>query len=99
MKVENLISSSGRSVPNQFILSDEGHGALGNFISREVFQSYKRVIVERVVWPDETRITLDEHYWDYSITTGKYRNMFLGETKKETQQKIDDGVYTLSNLN
>jgi len=33
--------------------------------------------------------------WDYSVTTGKYRNMFLGETKKETQKKIDNGIYIL----
>jgi len=33
--------------------------------------------------------------WDYSTTTGKYRNIFLGEDKKETERKIKDGIYTL----
>jgi hypothetical protein len=42
---------------------------------------------------------LDERYWDYSVTTGKYRNQFLGETKAETQAKIDSGEYILTDLN
>jgi hypothetical protein len=37
--------------------------------------------------------------WDYSVTTGKYRNIFLEETKKETQKKIDQGIYILTDLN
>ena len=32
-------------------------------------------------------------YWDYSKTTGKYRNLFLNETKKETEAKIKSGEY------
>ena len=47
----------------------------------------------------EEKIYLDIKYWDYSVTTGKYRNIFLNETKKETEKKIKDGVYTLTNLN
>ena len=34
-----------------------------------------------------------------SVTTNRYRNMFLGENKAETQRKIDSGVYKLVNLN
>lgn len=45
------------------------------------------------------QILLDLHKWDYSRTTGKYRDRFLGETKKETQAKIDSGEYVLTNLN
>jgi hypothetical protein len=44
-------------------------------------------------------IYLDEKYWDYSVTTGKYRNIFLNETKKETEKKIANGTYELTNLN
>ena len=44
-------------------------------------------------------ITLDETYWDYSKTTGKYRNQFLGETKAETEKKIKSGEYQLVDLN
>ena len=42
---------------------------------------------------------LDENKWDYSVTTGKYRNIFLNETEKETEAKIKSGEYILSNLN
>ena len=42
---------------------------------------------------------LDKTYWNYSVTTGKYRNQFLGETKKETEAKIKSGEYILTDLN
>lgn len=99
MKVENMQSQHGRKSPNQFIIWEEGRGANGNFIKREVFQSYDSVIAERIVWSDRTDITLDKNYWDYSTTTGKYRNQFLGETIDETRRKIKDGTYILANLN
>jgi hypothetical protein len=99
MKVSNMKSSNGNSIPNQFIITEEGRGANGNFIRKEVFQSYASVIVERIVWPDEIRITLDREYWDYSTTTGKYRNQFLGENKAATERKIKSGEYTLADLN
>lgn len=99
MKVENMTSASGNKVANQFIITDEGRGAMGNFKSREVFQSYDSVIAVKTVWENETTVTLDENTWDYSTTTSKYRNQFLGETKKETQAKIDSGEYKLANLN
>ena len=94
-----MVNSSGRAIPNQFILTDEGRGALGNFIKREVFQSYNSRIIEKIVWPDKTEFRIDENYWDYSKTTGKYRNQFLGETKKETEKKIKAGIYVLADLN
>ena len=87
MKVENVISPKGNSIANQFfIYTNEG----------KYFQSYDSVIV---FVPNEGKVQLDEKYWDYSKTTGKYRNQFLFETKKETQQKIDSGEYLLTNLN
>lgn len=99
MKVRNMQSPNGREVPNQFIITDEGRGALGNFIKREVFQSYQSVIAVKTVWENETRIELDTKYWDYSTTTGKYRNQFLGEDINETRKKIASGQYKLTNLN
>ena len=45
------------------------------------------------------RVFLDEYYWDYSRTTGKYRNQFLGEYIDETRSKIKSGEYKLKNLN
>ena len=83
---------------NQYYITQKG-GILGNFIKREIFQSYKSVIAVKTVWQDRTDIELDGTYWNYSVTTGKYRNMFLNETKKETEAKIKSGEYKLVNLN
>ncbi len=86
-------------VPNQFVITEEGRGALGNFIIRHTFQSYDSIIAIITKWQDRTKIEIDAGKWDYSKTTGKYRNLFLGETKKETKKKIKSGEYLLSNLN
>jgi hypothetical protein len=86
--VENMQSSNGNDVPNQFIIRTDG---------KCVFQSYSSVIVRK----DTTtgRITLDANKWDYSKTTSKYRNQFLRETKAETEKKIKSGEYALADLN
>ena len=99
MKVQNMTSTRGNPVPNQFIITDEGRGALGNFLSRETFQSYNSVIAVKTNWSDSTRIELDKNYWDYSVTTGRYRNQFLGEGISETRRKIESGEYILADLN
>jgi|SaaInlV_100m_DNA_5_1039725.scaffolds.fasta_scaffold11845_2 hypothetical protein len=92
MKVKNMISNAGNPIANQFIVDGEHYGEEGQF-----FQSYDSVIAFKPA--NGSSITLDSRYWDYSVTTGKYRNQFLGETKKETQAKIDSGEYILANLN
>lgn len=96
MKVRNITSNSGNAVANQFII--EGEDA-NNWI--ETFQSYDSVIIKKCMHKDagKTTIYIDQKYWDYSVTTGKYRNQFLGETKKETEKKIKSGEYKLVNLN
>lgn len=60
------------------------------------FQSYDSVIV---FIPNEGKTQLDAKYWNYSMTTGKYRNQFLNEDKKATEAKIKSGEYILTNLN
>jgi hypothetical protein len=99
MKVQNMTSSRGNKIANQFIITIDSPSIYGNFKKRETFQSYDTVICVKTVWPDETRIELDKNNWDYSNTTGKYRNQFLGETKKETEAKIKTGEYILTDLN
>jgi hypothetical protein len=94
IKVQNMTSDKGNDIPNQFIIKDNGN---------VYFQSYNSIIAlipanrygENYTKP----ILLDEYYWDFSRTTGKYRNIFLGETKKETEAKIKSGEYLLTNLN
>lgn len=86
MKVRNIESYKGNATPNQFIIEDRGV---------TYFQSYNSIIVKI----DKGEVFLDEKYWNYSKTTGKYRNIFLGEDKKEIERKIKEGTYTLINLN
>ena len=60
------------------------------------FQSYKSLIAMRT---NEGKIYLDINKWDYSTTTGKYRNIFLNENKKLTETKIKNNTYLLVDLN
>ena len=87
MKVENMTSPQGNKVANQFIIIDDDNN--------EYFQSYRSIIAKR----SQGQIYLDEYYWDYSRTTGKYRNEFLNETIAETRAKIKSGEYILTDLN
>lgn len=57
-----------------------------------ILQSYSSIIVKRC--RKTGAVTLGKN-WNHSATTGKYRNLFLNETKKETEKKIKEGVYTI----
>ena len=59
------------------------------------FQSYNTIIAKK----EKGKIFLDAEKWDYSKTTGKYRNLFLNESINETRKKIKSGEYTLTDLN
>jgi hypothetical protein len=94
MKVQNMTNARGNKVANQFII----YGDLGE----ETFQSYGSIIVRkngRIGPNGDGKVYLDSNKWNYSQTTGKYRNLFLGETKKETEAKIKSGEYILTDLN
>lgn len=65
MTVYNMTSINGNAVPNQFIIEDG---------RRTVFQSYSSTIA--VIDRDKKVIEIHPD-WDYSMTTGKYRNMFF----------------------
>lgn len=95
VKVENMLSPRGnREVPNQFIITlYDQEGTL-----HEYFQSYRSVIAHKT-YGQTPSIVLDESTWDYSTTTGKYRNEFLGEGIEDTRKKIASGEYKLVNLN
>ena len=87
MNVTNMKSARGNKVPNQFIIStSEG----------DYFQSYRSIIALR---KNDGSIVLDNYYWDYSTTTGRYRNEFLNEGIAETRKKIASGEYQLTDLN
>lgn len=84
-KVENMQSSSNNDVPNQFIIKGKGW---------VLFQSYNSpialIIYDGFMGNGKTYVFKD---WDYSVTTGKYRNQFLGETKRDTFNKLKSGEY------
>ena len=73
------------NVPNQFVIETEE----GTY-----FQSYDSIIVFVSNKPLD-RIQLGKD-WAFSVTTGKYRNKFLNETKKETEAKLRSGEYILN---
>lgn len=85
-KVRNMTSSSGNDIANQFII---------NTNDATIFQSYSSIIAIKT----GGQTILDSYYWDYSTTTGKYRNIFLGMNKKETEQLIKSGSIKLADLN
>ena len=81
-KVVNMQSYNYNTVPNQFIIrTAEG----------KLFQSYESAIA----LIDRNGVVHLSDHWDYSKTTGKYRNKFLNETKAETQAKIKSGEYKM----
>ena len=89
IKVESMQSpSSGRDVPNQFIIyTDKG----------KYFQSYDTIIAFKPSNGD--KIQLDKYDWKYSATTSRYRSLFLGEGTQRTLDKIKEGRYELIELN
>lgn len=87
MKVSNMTNGKGNKATNQFEIEGED-GSI-------TFQSYTSVIAVK----KNGKITLDADKWDYSKTTGKFRNIFLNEKKADTERKIKDGTYLLANLN
>lgn len=81
---------SGHPVANQYeIYTDNG----------VYFQSYRSIIARKYTISGREYVDLDHYYWNYSRTTSKYRNIFLGESTEETRKKIKTGQYKLVNLN
>ena len=94
IKVRNITNANGNKVPNQFEIVDTDNSTM--------FQSYDSMIAK--VKDSDGRVYLDEYYWDYSVTTMKHLYNFLRQwgydlNKKKVLQLIEDGVFTLTNLN
>jgi len=88
MSVINMTNpNSHNKISNQFII----HTATGS-----IFQSYTTIIAVKTFGQPTI---LDEQAWDYSRTTGKYRNQFLNERIADTRRKIENGTYILTDLN
>ena len=67
MKVYNMKNPNGNKVANQFVITDADS-------DRMTFQSYNSEIVT-IDFQNHTITVGDD--WDYSNTTGKYRNLFM----------------------
>jgi hypothetical protein len=90
MKVKNMTSPNGNFVANQFIIIDN---------NATYFQSYNSIIAKIEMIEGSKKVFLDEYYYNYSRTTSKYRNLFLGEVTKDIEKKIKEKEYILTNLN
>lgn len=88
VRVRNMRSPrTGSPVANQFIIFT----AFGDY-----FQSYESVIACR---DNQGQWWLDENKWDYSVTTSKYLNEFLGVDTAEKKRRIKSGYYKFADLN
>jgi hypothetical protein len=81
-RVQQMETQTGNKVSNQFIVYCN---------DKIVFQSYNSIIAIKY---DDGRIVLGSD-WEYSTTTGKYRNQFLGEGIADTREKIENGTYSI----
>ena len=81
LKVKNL-EYKGRQVPNQFLIEYTENGN-----EYQIFQSYNSMIVK---WDNNNRIVEVGKDWDYSRTTGKYRNLLTNTTKKAFEKMLKE---------
>ena len=80
LKVKN-VNNNGREVPNQFEIFYKENNK-----NYKIFQSYERMIVK---WENSTIIEVGVD-WDYSRTTGLYRNILTKTTKKEFEKMLKE---------
>ena len=86
--IRQMQTGGGNPAPNQFEIWD----SKGYY-----FQSYQSIIF---FWCKKTgKKYLDYNTWDYSNTTGRFRNKILGEGIAQTREKIERGEYIFANLN
>ena len=80
LKVQN-VNNNGKEVPNQFeIFYGENNKRY------KVFQSYGSMIIK---WENTVIIEVGIN-WDYSKTTGKYRNILTKTSKKEFEKILQN---------
>ena len=70
-KREAMLTSNGKPAKDQYVLTYEDGST--------AFESYGTLIAHRPVNYPKQRIRLDRDAWNYSITTARYRNRFLGK--------------------
>ena len=80
IRVRNIMNN-GKEVPNQFIIlyMEEGN-------KYYIFQSYESMICK---WKNGKLVEVGED-WDFSKTTGKYRNKLTQMDKKAFEKLLDE---------
>lgn len=84
-----LNSKTQKPVANHQILTDDSTGCV-------YLQSYDSIVC---MIDSVGRIFLNHKVYDYSKTTKKYRNMFLGLTTKELNRQIINGTIKMIPFN
>lgn len=77
--VENVRSDKGNKVLNQFIIKGKDWTLLQSYDSPIVLNKNGQIYLFKD--------------WDYSVTTGRYRNDFLREGKEYTLKKLKNEEY------
>lgn len=80
LKVQNVINNC-REVPNQFEIFYENNNKY-----YKIFQSYQSMIIK---WGNGLIIEIGSN-WNYSRTTGKYRNLLTGMDKKQFEKMLNE---------
>lgn len=96
VSVRPMESRGGNPTPNQLVMSDPAGETFVSYGTKIVFRSHHKY---GEPGNKKHKIILDENYWDYSRTTGKYRNQFLGFGVQECRKGIQDGTIQLADLN
>lgn len=78
--VQNIYNN-GRNVANQFEIYYEENNK-----HYKIFQSYESMILK---WENGIIVEVGED-WDYSRTTGKYRNLLTNTNKKQFEKILKD---------
>ena len=94
VNVEPMTTRGGNPSANQLIMSDPHGETFVSYGSKICYRSYDRYGAER-----RPKYVFDEYYWDYSRTTSKYRNEFLGFGVAECRKGIKEGWIKLTDLN
>ena len=86
MKLEQL-QINGKPCANTTIIATNGNKTL---------YSYNRAICRA---DSHNNIILDPVYYDYSTTTARHRNSFLGVTTAQLKHMINNNLVKFANLN
>lgn len=80
--ISQLINSRGNPAMNQFVINSN---------NKTVFQSYESIICVK----DQGKTFLNSEKYQYSKTTSKHLNIFLGIDSKTLKNNVKTGLYSV----